>query len=46
MKKINKIIVELTTNDLIEVIKNKHSLSEVMKYKLKKMSKEYEKRKF
>lgn len=38
--------LELKTNDLIEVIENTHSLSEIMKDKLERMSKEYENRKF
>lgn len=37
---------ELTTDDLIEAIKNTHSLSEIMKEPLERMSKEYENRKF
>ncbi len=37
---------ELTTSDLLEAIKNTHSLSEIMKEPLEKMSKEYENRKF
>lgn len=36
----------LTTEDLLEVIKHTHSLSEIMKEPLKKMSEEYENRKF
>ncbi|WP_343083982.1 AAA family ATPase [Blautia producta] len=36
----------LTTSDILEVIKNTHSLSEIMKEPLKKMSEEYENRKF
>lgn len=36
----------LTTEDIAEVIKNTHSLSEIMKEPLKKMSEEYENRKF
>lgn len=38
--------LELTTSDLLEAIKNTHSLSEIMKEPLEKMSKEYESRKF
>ena len=37
---------KLTTQDLLETIKNTHSLSEIMKEPLKKMSEEYENRKF
>jgi ATP-dependent 26S proteasome regulatory subunit len=37
---------ELITGDLLEAIKNTHSLSEIMKEPLEKMSKEYENRKF
>lgn len=37
---------ELTTSDLLEAIKNTHSLSEIMKEPLERMSKEYENRKF
>jgi ATP-dependent 26S proteasome regulatory subunit len=37
---------ELTTSDLLEAIKNTHSLSEIMKEELEKMSKDYENRKF
>ena len=37
---------KLTTEDLMETIKNTHSLSEIMKEPLKKMSEEYENRKF
>lgn len=37
---------KLTTDDLLETIKNTHSLSEIMKEPLKKMSEEYENRKF
>lgn len=37
---------ELTTSDLLEAVKNTHSLSEIMKEPLEKMSKEYENRKF
>ena len=36
----------LTTEDILSVIKNTHSLSEIMKEALKKMSQEYENRKF
>ena len=36
----------LTTEDILESIKNTHSLSEIMKEPLKKMSQEYENRKF
>ena len=36
----------LTTNEILEAIKNTHSLSEIMKEPLEKMSKEYETRKF
>ena len=36
----------LTTEDILSVIKNTHSLSEIMKEPLKKMSQEYENRKF
>lgn len=36
----------LTTEDILDVIKNTHSLSEIMKEPLKKMSEEYENRKF
>lgn len=37
---------KLTTEDILEAIKNTHSLSEIMKEPLKKMSEEYENRKF
>lgn len=37
---------KLTTEDIIEVIKTTHSFSETMKEPLKRMSEEYEKRKF
>ena len=37
---------ELTTGILLNVIKNTHSLSEIMKEQLEQMSREYEKRKF
>lgn len=37
---------KLTTDDIIEAIKNTHSLSEIMKDPLKKMSEEYKNRKF
>jgi SpoVK/Ycf46/Vps4 family AAA+-type ATPase len=37
---------ELTTADILEAIKNTHSLSEIMKDELKKMGKDYEERKF
>lgn len=37
---------KLTTEDILDVIKNTHSLSEIMKEPLKKMSEEYENRKF
>lgn len=37
---------ELTTNDLLEAIKNTHPLSEIMKDTIEKMQKEYETRKF
>ncbi len=37
---------ELTTEEILRVIKNTHSLSEIMKEPLEKMSKEYENRKF
>jgi SpoVK/Ycf46/Vps4 family AAA+-type ATPase len=37
---------ELTTDDILEAIKNTHSLSEIMKDELQKMGKEYEDRKF
>lgn len=37
---------ELTTDEILKVIKNTHSLSEIMKEPLEKMSKEYESRKF
>lgn len=37
---------KLSTEDLLEVIKHTHSLSEIMKEPLKKMSEEYENRKF
>lgn len=37
---------ELTTDDLLEAINNTHSLSEIMKESLEKMTKEYENRKF
>ena len=37
---------KLTTEDIIATIKNTHSLSEIMKEPLKKMSEEYENRKF
>lgn len=36
----------LTTEELLKVIKNTHSLSEIMKEPLEKMSKEYKNRKF
>lgn len=36
----------VTTDDIMEVIKNTHSLSEVMKESIDQLSKEYEKRKF
>lgn len=36
----------LTTTDILEAIKNTHSLSEIMKEPLQKMSEEYENRKF
>lgn len=36
---------KLTTEDILEAIKNTHSLSEIMKEPLKKMSEEYENRK-
>lgn len=36
----------LNTEDILDVIKNTHSLSEILKEPLKKMSDEYEKRKF
>ena len=36
----------LSTEDILSVIKNTHSLSEIMKEPLKKMSQEYENRKF
>lgn len=36
----------LTTNDIIEVIKETHSISEIMKEQLEKMQEEYKKRKF
>ena len=36
----------LTTEDILDVINNTHSLSEILKEPLKKMSDEYEKRKF
>lgn len=36
---------ELTTNDILETIRHTHSLSEIMKEPLKKMSEEYENRK-
>lgn len=37
---------KLTTEDIVETIRNTHSLSEIMKEPLKKMSEEYENRKF
>lgn len=37
---------ELTTQDILNVIKNTHSLSEIMKKPIEEMSKEYENRKF
>lgn len=37
---------KLTTEDIVEAIKNTHSLSEIMKEPLKKMTEEYENRKF
>lgn len=37
---------KLTTEDILEAIKNTHSLSEIMKEPLKRMSEEYENRKF
>ena len=37
---------EVTTDDILTSIKNTHSLSEIMKEPLKKMSEEYENRKF
>lgn len=37
---------KLTTEDLLDAIKHTHSLSEIMKEPLKKMSEEYENRKF
>lgn len=37
---------ELTTNDLLEAVKNTHPLSEIMKDTIEKMQKEYETRKF
>lgn len=37
---------KLTTDDILDSIKNTHSLSEIMKEPLKKMSEEYENRKF
>lgn len=37
---------ELTTEEILKAIKNTHSLSEIMKEPLEKMSKEYENRKF
>lgn len=37
---------EVKTEDILEAIKNTHSLSEIMKEPLKKMSEEYENRKF
>lgn len=37
---------KVTTNDVIEMIKNTHSLSEIMKEPLEKMNKEYKERKF
>lgn len=37
---------EITTDDILTSIKNTHSLSEIMKEPLKKMSEEYENRKF
>lgn len=38
--------VGVTTADILEAIKNTHSLSEIMKEPLKKMTEEYENRKF
>lgn len=37
---------KLTTEDIMEAIRNTHSLSEIMKEPLKKMAEEYENRKF
>jgi ATPases of the AAA+ class len=37
---------ELTTSDVLNAIKNTHSLSEIMKEPLERMSREYENRKF
>lgn len=37
---------KVTTEDILDSIRNTHSLSEIMKEPLKKMSEEYEKRKF
>ena len=37
---------ELTTSDVLHAIKNTHSLSEIMKEPLERMSREYENRKF
>ena len=37
---------ELTTSDILKAIKNTHSLSEIMKEPLERMSREYENRKF
>ena len=37
---------KLITEDIVEAIKNTHSLSEIMKEPLKKMTEEYENRKF
>ncbi len=37
---------ELTTSDILNAIKNTHSLSEIMKEPLERMSREYENRKF
>ena len=36
----------IQTSDIMEAITNTHSLSEIMKEPLEKMTKEYEKRKF
>ena len=37
---------KLTTEDIMEAIRNTHSLSEIMKEPLKEMAEEYENRKF
>ena len=37
---------KVTTDDVLRMIENTHSLSEIMKEPLEKMNKEYEERKF